>query len=108
MGKPRVETKGEEGARKPECGKRGCWNQEEEEGHSLHVVEIGSQQETRGGPSQKFEKAESQQGMDRESSLQVAEVGSQDQHPCWHEDDDNVGDGMRRLFDEEKASITIQ
>jgi len=51
---------------------------------------------------------ESQQGMDGESSLKVAEVGSQEQHPCWHEDDNNVGDGMRRMFFEEQASIKIQ
>ena len=42
---------GEDAAKRPEYGKKGCWSQEEDEGHSLQVVEIGSQQETGGGPS---------------------------------------------------------
>lgn len=53
---------------------------------------------------------ESQHGMDGGSSLQVMEVDSRYQEPYWHEerDEDNVDNGMRRLFDKEEASIKIQ
>lgn len=33
--------KGEDSARQLKGGKKGCWNQEEEEGHFLRVAKIG-------------------------------------------------------------------
>lgn len=90
MGKPQVDKEGKDGARKHECGRKGCWNWENEEGNFLQVVEIGSQQEIEGGPCRKVAEVESQHGIDGGPSLQVAEVDSRDQKPYWHEERDAI------------------